>query len=317
MIGRNEGARLGECLQSLQPHSSHIIYADSASDDESVALARGLGVEVVALSDSVQLSAAAGRVAGFSQLMAKFSDVEFVQFIDGDCLLHPNWLAAAVQFLNTHPRAAVVCGRRYEAHPSASIYNAICDVEWDTPVGQADACGGDALFRVSAYFEVGGFNEKLLAGEEPELCGRLGAKGWEVWRIDALMTEHDARMLHFVQWWRRSRRGGFGFAQVWDESRRSGRPLYGRQIVSALAWVVAIPAVIIASTILLKQPLAVLALPLIYCAQILRIAKKMRADRPRRLEQSMYTLLAKVPESLGAMSYFLGMKRPTAVRSAA
>ena len=100
--------------------------------------------------------------------------------------------------------------RRY---PEASIYNRLIDAEWDTPVGRARACGGDALMRVAALQEVGGFDPDLIAGEEPELCVRLRAKGWEIWRLDAEMTLHDAAMTRFGQWWQRTRRGGYAFAE--------------------------------------------------------------------------------------------------------
>ena len=67
-----------------------------------------------------------------------------------------------------HSDVAVVCGRRRERHPSASIYNRLCDIEWDTPVGQTSACGGDSLVRAEAFEAVGGFRAQLMAGEEPE-----------------------------------------------------------------------------------------------------------------------------------------------------
>jgi len=313
-IGRDEGARLESCLTSLLNQSKWVVYADSASSDGSVAMARRLGVEVVELPNDGTLSAAAGRVAGFKRLRSKYPEVELVQFIDGDCLLDPDWLAAAAHFLDSRPQAAVVCGRRQEAHPGASVYNAMCDAEWDTPIGRAEACGGDALYRVAPYEAVGGFRADLLAGEEPELCGRLRDRGWEIWRIDAKMTEHDSRMLSFGQWWRRSRRGGFGYAQVWNVTRKSPNPLYGRQLASALAWVIALPVAIIILVGLLRWPMILGLIPIAYAAQTVRIYRKIRSDRPQGLIQAVLTLLAKVPETLGAIRYLVSADRPSVVR---
>ena len=314
-IGRNEGARLEQCLRSLLSQSTAVVYADSASSDGSTDLARRLGVETVELPGDQPLSAAAGRAAGFARLRALYPDIDLVQFVDGDCLLDPEWLKTAKAFLETNPRAAVVCGRRFEAKPDLSIYNAMCDAEWDTPVGQAQACGGDALFRVDAYEAVGGFNAGLLAGEEPELCGRLRAEGWEIWRIAAKMTEHDARMLHFGQYWRRSLRGGFGYAQVWNQSRKSGDALYGRQLASALAWTIGLPLAVLAITLLLRQPIILAVIPIAYVIQWLRITGKIRSDRPHRLGQAALTLLAKFPETLGAARHMMLAVRLPAVRS--
>ncbi len=154
-------------------------------------------------------TAARARNAG----LARLSGDGFVQLVDGDCELRPGWVAAALAAMAAHPRAVVVCGRRRERHPEASVWNRLCDREWDTPVGPALACGGDALMRLPALRAAGGFREDLIAGEEPELCLRLRRAGGEVWRIDAEMTLHDAAMTRFGQWWRRSRRAGHAFAE--------------------------------------------------------------------------------------------------------
>ena len=67
----------------------------------------------------------------------------------------------------------MVCGRRRERFPDRSIYNRLCDIEWDTPIGRANACGGDAMIRADAFAQVDGYRADLIAGEEPELCLRL------------------------------------------------------------------------------------------------------------------------------------------------
>lgn len=310
-IGRNEGARLEPCLRSLLTQSRHIVYADSASKDGSAAVARDLGIEVIVLEDHGQLSAAAGRAAGYRVLKSRFPEVALVQFIDGDCMLDPDWISTAESFLTSRPQVAAVCGRRYEAHPEASLYNAMADAEWDTPVGQAQACGGDALYRVAAYDEAGGFRADLLAGEEPELCTRMRDRGGEIWRIDAPMTEHDARMMRFGQWWRRSLRGGYGYAQVWHVTRKTATPIYGRQLASAVLWILALPMAAIAAALILKSPWVLAAIPVAYALHTLRIYRKLHDDRPQRLARAALTFLAKVPETLGAIRFVINAARPT------
>ena len=98
------------------------------------------------------------------------------------------WFEAALAAMDRDPQLAVVCGRRRERFRERSIYHRLCDLEWDTPVGEARACGGDALMRVTALQQAGGYNEAVIAGEEPELCVRLRQCGWKVWRIEAEMT---------------------------------------------------------------------------------------------------------------------------------
>jgi GT2 family glycosyltransferase len=136
-----------------------------------------------------------------------------VQFVDGDCELIDTWPQAALSFLETHTDAAAVFGRRREKYPEHSVYNWLCDQEWNVPVGEVRACGGDVMMQVDALVAVGGFRDDLIAGEEPELCVRLRAAGWRIHRIDEEMTTHDAAITRMGQWWRRVVRSGYAFAQ--------------------------------------------------------------------------------------------------------
>ncbi|HIK40204.1 glycosyltransferase [Thermoleptolyngbya sp. M55_K2018_002] len=212
-IGRNEGDRLRQCLSSVVGRAAQVVYVDSGSTDGSVELARSLGAEVVALDLSIPFTAARARNAGFARLLELLPQAEFVQFVDGDCEIVSGWIEQATQALRDHPDWAVVCGRRRERFPDATLYNRLCDMEWNTPVGEAKACGGDALMRVAAVQQVRGYNPALIAGEEPELCVRLRQQGWKIFRLDAEMTLHDANMTRFAQWWKRTKRAGHAYAE--------------------------------------------------------------------------------------------------------
>lgn len=213
VIGRNEGLRLERCLASLVGAAEQVVYVDSGSTDDSVQMAKALGVEVVELDMSIPFTAARARNEGFARLQHLLPAMRYVQFVDGDCEVVEGWLSRAQAFLDTRPEVAVVCGRRRERFPQRSIYNLLCDLEWDTPIGEAKACGGDALMRADAFAAASGFRADLIAGEEPELCVRLRANGWKVWRLAEEMTLHDAAMTRFGQWWRRTLRGGHAFAE--------------------------------------------------------------------------------------------------------
>ena len=234
-IGRNEGERLRLCLQSLSGKVRQIVYVDSGSVDESVDLAHSLGADVVELDLSEPFTAARARNAGLMRLIEAAPDLEFVQFVDGDCELHESWLPTAAAFLQANEGVAVTCGRRRERHPEASPFNRLCDIEWDTPIGEADSCGGDALIRVTPLRSVGGYSEELIAGEEPDLCFRLRQRGWKVVRLDAEMTLHDASMHRVSQWWKRAKRSGYADMEA---SQRRGEfdPRLRRRVISNLFW---------------------------------------------------------------------------------
>ena len=307
VIGRNEGERLGQSLRTLRAISDQVVYVDSGSTDGSVHLACDLGAIAIELDDSAPHTAARGRNAGFREARERFPACEYVQFIDGDCILEPGWLESATKFLDTNPKAAIACGRRIEAHPDESFYNRLIDEEWNTPIGRSDYSGGDALVRVSAFEQIGGFRPELKAGEEPEMTTRLRAAGWEIWRIDAPMTIHDARIHRFSQWWTRSVRGGYGYAEVWSTTGQLPRRVFDAQLRRAFFWTLGLPLVVMVVALIVREPLLLLALPAIYGAQILRIAVR-RGLSLRSAQSAAMILLAKLPESIGALSYFLGQK---------
>lgn len=311
VIGRNESDRLGRCLETILKQSERLVYVDSESTDGSSALARQLGVRVVDLIAGKQLlTAARARNAGFAALREGFPECTLVQFIDGDCILADSWIKGGRKFLEDHPRVAVVCGRRFEAEPQRSVYNRILDEEWNTPVGPSEACGGDALMRVSAFDQSGGFRADFAAGEEPELCARMRAAGWEVYRLDLPMTEHDAAMISFRQWWRRSLRSGYGYAQAWTAAGLKNH-LYTRQLLSAGTWVVGLPVAVAIAVIVARQPFLFGLIPLAYAAQLARIAARRNWKSAYSWQYAWLMMIAKGPELAGALSYFLARGQPT------
>ena len=213
VIGRNEGERLRVCLRSLLKQGVKTIYVDSNSSDDSVEFAKSLKIDVVLLDRKLPFTAARARNVGFARLIEIDSSLDYIQFVDGDCEVANNWIVNASNWLDSHPEFAIACGRRRERYPKQSIYNRHCDIEWDTPVGEAKACGGDFLIRTQVFRQVEGFSNRLIAGEEPELCIRIRQLGWKIMRLDMEMTLHDANITQFKQFWRRSVRSGYAFSK--------------------------------------------------------------------------------------------------------
>lgn len=299
VIGRNEGARLVRCLSSVAALSGRLVYVDSASTDSSVSAARDSGANVIVLDTDRPFTAARARTEGFAHLQAVAPQAAYVMFVDGDCEVEDGWLEVAAAFLDDHPDFAAVCGRRRERSPNSSRYNALADREWNTPVGEAPACGGDAMMRCAALRQVGGFNPAMVAGEEPELCRRLRAAGWRIMRLDAPMTIHDAAMTRLRQWWLRAVRSGFGYAQAWQVTRRSGgdAPLYRRELARAVGWAGILPlsAALLAVAV---HPVLVLIWPFAAGAQYLRLARREGKDA------AALATIGKYAELGGALRYF-------------
>lgn len=311
-IGRNEGERLRLCLESLSSFEVPTVYVDSDSTDSSVPTALSYGVAVLQLDPSEPMSAARARREGFRQLLHNHPDLEYVLFVDGDCQLAPQWPQHALAFLEEHRDVGAVCGRRRELHPENSVFNRICDQEWDTPVGEAMAVGGDAFFRCEAYQQAGEFDPTVPAGEEPELCKRLRDHGWKIWRLDAEMTTHDAAMTRFGQWWRRQFRTGYAGLNV---ERRFQLGLFSRILKSALIWGLVLPGVALFSAFtlyLLSYPgtavLVIIVAMSLFMLQLLRISLrncKTGGSLWHALQYGFFTMASKLPIALGALRQWL------------
>jgi GT2 family glycosyltransferase len=301
VIGRNEGARLLDCLASLGTLARRTVYVDSGSTDGSQINAALAGAHVVELPRTVPFTAARARNAGFKALLELCPELDYVQFIDGDCALDPDWIDAAKSILVTQPGIALVCGRRREKYPVRSIYNAMCDREWDGPIGSIEECGGDFLVRVTSFEAVGGFRPSLIAGEEPELCLRLREHDWQIWRLAQEMTLHDANILRFGQWWQRSVRAGHAFAEVSRLHHSSPRRIWQRNTVRSLAWTALAPACLLGS---LLNPWC-LALLLAYPASVTRQVIRNGSEDGRDLRNAAFLMLAKFAETQGILKYHL------------
>ena len=213
VIGRNEGQRLVRCLKSVKQADYpvdryELIYVDTDSTDDSCTEAEKLGFNVIRIKPE-RPCAAAARNAGL-----KTARHRLIQFLDGDTILNPSWLKKAAVAISG-PGVGCVFGRLAEVAPTATIYNFWTHHDWYIPPGQSDTSGGVAMFRREVLLRAGGYDSSLIAGEERDLCHRLiRDQGIVILSLEEPMALHDINITRFGQYWRRSLRAGYGYAQV-------------------------------------------------------------------------------------------------------
>lgn len=246
---------------------------------------------------SLNFTAARARNAGWRALLEQMPDVDCVQFVDGDCVIERGWLHAAREFLAVNQDYAVVGGRLRERFPENSIYNYMCDLEWDTPVGEAKSCGGISMMRLDALKSIGGFRSELIAGEEPELCVRLRKAGWKIYRLQDNMAWHDAAMTRFGQWWRRTVRGGHAFAEgAWLHGSTPERH-WVKETTRAMFWGLAWPLVVVILAWWASS--WALMLLLSYPLQVARLSR-----HPGGWRRALFLVLGKFAEAWGALTFY-------------
>jgi glycosyltransferase involved in cell wall biosynthesis len=225
VIGRNEGVRLVRCLQSVRnlefDGEIELIYVDSGSTDDSVNVAKSFEAMVACIAS--RPCAAKARNAGW-----RIASGEFVVFLDGDVIVDRNFVIRSMPYFDA-PEIAIVWGHRREINPGQSIYTGVLDLDWIWPAGDSPYCGGDALVRRSALVETDGFDDELIAGEEPELCRRLRARRYRILHVDVPMTKHDLAVTRWSQYWSRSVRTGHAYAEISTRFKQSTDPLWLRE----------------------------------------------------------------------------------------
>ena len=248
VIGRNEGDLLRLSLGSVSAATLPAVYVDSGSTDGSPDIARDLGIATVELDPARPFSAARGRNEGVAEVLRRWPQTTHVMFLDGDCTLAPEFERAALAAFAENPDCAIVTGHLSERHPEASVYNRLCAIEWRSPPGRIEnmsGLGGIMMAHVSALREVGGFNEQVIAGEEPDLGVRLSLAGYSIIKIDQPMATHDAQISRFGQWWRRAVRSGHALAHRYARHGRTRFRDGRRELRSVLFWGFALPVLII------------------------------------------------------------------------
>jgi GT2 family glycosyltransferase len=309
VIGRNEGERLARCLDSIASMRpiqgfTETIYVDSGSSDGSMERAAQFDVAPISLVSN-HPCAAAGRNAGWRTAKAPI-----VFFLDGDTVLERDFVADSMSEFDD-PRIAVVFGHRREIHPQQSLFNRVLDLEWITPPGPADFCGGDALIRREVLERLGGYDERLIAGEEPDLCRRIRAEGYTVLHVDRPMSLHDIAMTRFSQYWRRGLRGGYAYAEVSARYRDTVLPLWSREarrnllqggLMLLIAGGAPLLSIAVCSLIPVLIGLAVIAL------LAMRTALRYRwksTQLTTRLLYGLHSHLVHVPILFGQLKYYM------------
>lgn len=304
VIGRNEGARLVRCLESVHEadyprEKLELIYVDSDSTDGSCATAQSRGARVIP-TKAERPSAAAARNSGFRK-----ASHGLIQFLDGDTILNREWLEKAVRAI-ANSSVSCVFGRVSEIAPASTIYNFWGHHDWYVSPGAAASCGGIALFKREALVRAGGFDESLIAGEETDLCCRIRRdQDATIVCLDEPMVLHDLNMTRFGQYWKRCARTGHAYAEVgrrhselvsWRRSQR-------RNIVHVVAGLTAL-----ALSIGLWSPWPAIVWTALLSAAVVRNAYRCR-ERVGTLRgailYSLHHYLAKLPMALGQIDFWI------------
>lgn len=187
VIGRNEGSRLGLCLESVHAAmgvlSHEIVYVDSRSTDDSVQVAASQGARCFRL-ETQNTTAGLGRLIGTKEARG-----EYLLFLDGDMQLQSGFAERALMAVaqgwdgasgvreDVYMRATEVVGR------NTNYFN--CTQERVCP-----EFGGAVFLTREALERCGGWSADAIACEEAELHARLTDAGCRIVELPVPMILH-------------------------------------------------------------------------------------------------------------------------------
>ncbi len=212
----NSARTIKACLTSAQNQSTvsslEIIVVDGGSQDETVAMARALGVKVRTTLKNRSLQRNHG---------ALWASSPWVLFVDSDMILDSGVISACECLIQSQPDfgvAAVIpeksIGNTFWAKTRAlerSFYDGVWWIE------------AARLIKRDTLLEVGGYNERLgeVGGEDADLDTRLRAVG-KVGRVENALIYHDESRMGFGKLYRKKRAYGPSASGMF-ESRNAAR----------------------------------------------------------------------------------------------
>jgi len=310
VIGLNEAAHLRESIGSLLQQGFdrseiEIIYVDSGSDDGSPEMAREAGVDRLVTISRATANAARARNAGLAEARAAY-----VQFVDGDTRIEPDWARLGIEALEADVSLAGVEGALRERSPEASLYDAVCELDWPSTPGEIDYVGGNGLYRAEPLHEVMGFHPDMRLGEEPELGVRLRARGFRMRHLDVPMARHDLELFSLEEYLGRACTGGKACASVVLATGGPRRGYWSERMWRTLAHAFALSAPLAVALPLslfsLEGALALACLSPIALVLLALRKSQLRHDRASRrglsLLYGLHSYISKIPAAVGILS---------------
>lgn len=306
IIGINTATTLRQCLESVLNASYSygdltIYYVDGGSKDNSVAIAKEYPKVNVIELHVTQPTPGLGRNKGWQT-----GTSPLIQFLDSDTTLNANWLNTAYLAIQ-QPQVAAVRGFLRERFPEKSIYNWIGDQEWNDKPGETSSFGGNALLRREVLNATGGYNDSMIAGEDPELSLRVRLAGWKIIQLDSDMATHDLGMTTLKQYWRRSYRTGYAYATLYalhaNESKFWQRELLRIRIRGGLGLLFMILGLFLHGLFFIPG-IFLLFYPLIF--NVKKIAQAKQLTMKQAIYYALHCSMVVIPQFFGTIRYTNG-----------
>lgn len=212
---------LPDCLRALMVAAERfprieVIVVDNGSTDGTYEWLLSNWTDRVRIFQLPKATIAAVRNYG-----ARLAKGEYLCFIDSDCMVSADYFLQATDILS-QPGISVT-GCRYMLPENACwierVWHGLHASTSDGIVTYLPS--GNLIVRREAFFQVGGFEESLITGEDADLCRRLANKGFPVYQAQAVAAVHLGEPKTLWEFFRREVWHGIGMFQEAKSGRAS------------------------------------------------------------------------------------------------
>ncbi len=305
--------------------SRAIVFAPVGLAPEPLAVARRAGAVIVEGDERSLATGGRARNAGYRQLKKIAPHLRYVQFIDSDYALDPDWIATAEKFMERRPEVAIIEGA-VQTQSGASIeYRTIAEQKTLEAMGEVPLIANASVFMRTENFEAaGGFRGDLLVCETEDLCVRQRRRGGRVWRLDANMLICESQKQKLANWWSGSVR--HGFENAYAASLHGGPPerVGVRDTARAIIWGFAFPLAIAVSALaggvgaaiwapltpasVVVASIAALGVSVYGVKFIVAVARR-GPQKPSSWRKAFYAVFGRFPEFAGVWRFWFGGKK--------
>ena len=194
----NEERHIAKCIDSVLKTNwpremLELLVIDHSSTDRTAKLAYAAGARVLSLST--------GKIGSVRNAGLAAAKGEFVAYVDGDCSVPATWLQAAIGLLRSDESIGAVGGPCLSPPDGTWVERSIAPSATESGSARRVKAIATSSFiaRTSLLRDIGGFDERLISGEDDDMSNRIRSRGL------ALVSTSDCHIVHH------------GYPQTWQD----------------------------------------------------------------------------------------------------
>ncbi len=276
---KNAGKYIRRCLEAILAEmkpGDEVIVIDNGSTDDSVSIASRIENVVI-------LHCPDGTIGYLRNYGANRSQGDILAFIDADCIISSGWRAEVIRNLEDKGIAAV--GSRYEIPENAVWIEKAWFSQKTTEASPAKYVNsGNFAIKKEAFSHVGGFDGKLITGEDAELGWRLNGNGYTIIEDPGVECIHLGNPKTLRDFYRKQKWHALGMMGTFRHS------FWDKPLLMTIAFFMSVSAFFVMFPFFLKRGRSISSL-LAFCGWVPCITAGYRAYQYRNMKYFLHLII--------------------------